>query len=146
MLRAQQIAAVLSVLLVVASGAAAADSQGTMFATPSQDPTSQGFIVPLPEIEPSDLVNALHEARSRLEDSRLHYQEVAEDTEMTPAKFLFALIAPGGFLLAAGSELMHNQAEQKVASLEVTIQDLGGDLKTFEGIARDRRIILASYR
>ncbi len=146
MLRAQQMAAVLSFLFVVASGTAAADSQGTIFATPSQDPTSQGFIVPLPEIEPSDLVNALHEARSRLEASRLHYQEVAEDTEMTPGKLLFALIAPGGFLLAAGSELMHNQAEQKVASLEETIRDLGGDLKTFQGIARDRRIILASYR
>ena len=146
MLRAQQIAAVLSFLFMVASGTVAADSQGTIFATPSQDPTSQGFIVPLPEIEPSDLVNALHEARSRFEASRSHYQEVAEDTEMTAGKFLFALIAPGGFLLAAGSELIHNRAEQKMASLEVTIQELGGDLKTFEGIARDRRIILASYR
>ena len=146
MSRVQQVAAILSFLVAVASGPAAADSQDMIFVTPSQDPTSQGFIVPLPEIEPSDLVNALQEARTRLEASRTHYQEVAEDSEMTAGKLLFALIAPGGFLFAAGSELVHAQAEDKVESLDETIQDLGGDLAMFQAIARDRRIILASYR
>ncbi len=146
MSRVQQVAAVFSFLVAVASGSAAADSQDKIFATPTQDPTSQGFIVPLPEIEPSDLVNALHEARSRLKADRSHYEEVAEETQMTAGKFLFALIAPGGLLFAAGSELMHKQAEDKVASLEETIEDLGGDLAMFQAIARDRRIILASYR
>ncbi len=145
MLRTQQVAAALSFLLVVASGSAAADSGATFFATPMQDPTSQGFIVPLPEIDPADLAADLRETRTDLEARRLHYREVAEDTQMTAGKFILALIAPGGFLFAAGSEIAHTQAENKVESLAEEIQALGEDLEMFEGIALDRRIILARY-
>ena len=145
MFRTQQVAAALSLLLVVASGSAVATSDETSITAPVQDPTSMGFVVPLPEIEPADLVVELRQTRDTLEARRLHYQEVAEDTRMTAGKFLLALIAPGGFLMAAGSELVHAQAESKVESLDEEIQALGVDLNMFEGIARDRLIILARY-
>ena len=145
MFRVQQVAIVLGVLLVVASGSIAANSDQTGVAVPVQDPTSMGFVVPLPDIEPGDLVTALRQARKSLEARRLHYQEVVDDTRMTAGKFLLALIAPGGFLMAAGSELVHSQAEKKVESLDEEIHALGLDLNRFEGIARDRLIILARY-
>lgn len=146
MLRIQQVAAALSFLLVVvSSGSVAADSDEIAFAAPIQDPTSLGFVVPLPEIEPADLVTEIQETQSELESRRLHYEDVAEDSRMTAGKLIFAIIAPGGFLFAAGSELMHDHAEKKVVSLEEEIQELGTDLEKFESIAQGRQIILARY-
>ena len=144
MLRAWQVAAVLG-LLAAAGGSAAAASGETTFAVPAQDPTSMDFVVPLPELEPGSLVSQIREARTELEARRLHYQEVVEDSRMTVGKLILALIAPGGLLMAVGSELVHSQAENKVVSLDREIQELSSDLAIFEGIERDRRVILARY-
>lgn len=147
MLRTQQVAAALSFFLAVgSSGSIAADADEIALSASIQDPTSLGFIVPLPEIDPADLVAEIQETQSDLESRRLHYEEVAEDSRMTPGKFLLALIVPGGFVMAAGSELMHNHAEKQVVSLKAEITALDTDLHKFESIAQGRQIILARYR
>ena len=143
MLRTQKVAAALSFLLaVVSSGSLAADSDGITFAVPVQDPTSLGLIVPLPEIQPDDLVAEIRETQSALENRRLHYVEVAEDSRLTAGKVILALIVPGGLLMAAGSEMVHNHAEGQATSLEEEILALGEDLDKFESIIQGRRIIL----
>lgn len=102
-----------------------------------------GFIISLPTLTSSDLIQEMGRDSSNLQNLKLKLAQAAEDKKFTSNDSLIALAMPGGLLYAAAIKFRHKKAVQQLNNTSAQLNELNSNLIEFKFATDTNKLVLA---
>jgi len=113
--------------------------------TKAQENKYSNFIVDLPYVTTTEVIQQINEMRSSLNKRKAALSKTEKERSFTIKDSAIALIMPGGLLYAAAIKLRHNDAKKQLHNVTEQLNELNQDLIEFRFISMNNTLMAALH-